>query len=69
MASLLGLGVTSVAWTALVALEKTLPWRRTATWAMAAVLLALGAVGIAAPDAVPGLTLPDAMGGTTDATG
>ena len=68
MASLFALGVMSLAWMAfvgaLIALEKTLPWRRTVTYATAGLLLALGIALLAAPDAVPGLTLPgsDAMG-------
>ncbi|MEX5721543.1 DUF2182 domain-containing protein [Geodermatophilus maliterrae] len=62
MASLFALGVMSVAWTALVAgliaLEKTLPWRRVATYGTAVVLLLLGVLLVAAPDVVPGLTVP-----------
>ncbi|MFD2093990.1 DUF2182 domain-containing protein [Blastococcus deserti] len=62
MAALFALGVMSVAWMALVAgliaLEKTLPWRRAATYATAALLLALGGLVFAAPDAVPALTVP-----------
>ena len=64
MASLFALGVMSLAWMALVAgliaLEKTLPWRRPATYATAMILLVLGVLLIAAPDAVPGLTTPGA---------
>jgi predicted metal-binding membrane protein len=62
MASLFALGVMSVAWTAfvagLIAAEKTLPWRRVATWGTAALLLVLGVLLLAAPDAVPALTIP-----------
>jgi predicted metal-binding membrane protein len=62
MASLLALGVMSLAWMALVAaliaVEKTLPWARVATYGTAAILLVLGALVLAAPDAVPGLTIP-----------
>jgi predicted metal-binding membrane protein len=62
MAALFALGVMSLAWmafvAALIALEKTLPWGRPATYATALVLLVLGVVLIAAPDAVPGLTVP-----------
>ena len=62
MASLLALGVMSVAWmafvAALIALEKTLPWRRVATYTTAGLLLALGLLLLVAPDAVPGLTIP-----------
>ena len=66
MASLFALGIMSVAWMALVAaliaVEKTLPWRRAATWGTAAILLALGVLLMVAPDAVPGLTIPGAGG-------
>jgi predicted metal-binding membrane protein len=62
MAALFALGVMSVVWMALVAgliaLEKTLPWRRVATSATAAVLVALGLLILAAPDALPGFTQP-----------
>jgi predicted metal-binding membrane protein len=64
MASLFALGVMSVAWMAfvagLIAVEKTLPWRRVATYGTAAVLLALGVLLFLAPDAIPGLTVPTA---------
>jgi hypothetical protein len=43
---------------ALVAVEKMLPWGRAATWGTAALLLALGVLLVAAPDAIPGLTIP-----------
>jgi predicted metal-binding membrane protein len=67
MAALFALGVMSLAWTAfvaaLIALEKTLPWRRVALWTAAALLLAL-AVGVAvAPGSVPGFVVPGAGGG------
>ena len=42
----------------LIAIEKVLPWRRTATYATALVLLALGVLVLVAPDALPGLTVP-----------
>jgi hypothetical protein len=42
----------------LIAVEKTLPWRRATSWGTAAVLLALGVLLLAAPGAVPGLTTP-----------
>ncbi len=65
MAALLALGLMSLAWMALVAgliaVEKLLPWRRVATFGTAAVLVALGLLLLAAPDAIPGLTIP---GGT-----
>jgi predicted metal-binding membrane protein len=69
MAALFALGVMSIAWmavvAALIALEKALPWRRTAMWGTAAVLLVLAIMLWAAPGAVPGLTVPadHAMGG------
>jgi predicted metal-binding membrane protein len=62
MASLLALGVMSVGWmafvAALIALEKTLPWRRVATYTTAGLLLVLGVLLLVAPDAIPALTLP-----------
>jgi hypothetical protein len=52
----------SVVWMAivagLIAVEKTIPWRRVATYGTAAVLLVLGVLLLSAPDAVPGLTIP-----------
>jgi predicted metal-binding membrane protein len=62
MAALFALGVMSVVWmvfvAALIALEKTLPWRRLATWGTATVLLALAIALVAAPHQVPGLVVP-----------
>ena len=62
MASLFALGVISVVWMAfvagLIAFEKPIPWRRAATLASAGVLLVLGVVVIAAPERLPGLTIP-----------
>jgi predicted metal-binding membrane protein len=67
MASLFALGVMSIAWMAfvagLIAVEKTLPWRRVATFGTAAMLLVLGVLVLVAPDGVPGLTIP---GGAMD---
>jgi predicted metal-binding membrane protein len=64
MASLFALGVMNVAWMAvvagLIAVEKTLPWRRPATFGTAALLLALGLVVLVAPQALPALTIPAA---------
>jgi predicted metal-binding membrane protein len=66
MASFFALGIMSVVWMALVAgliaIEKTLPWRRIATYGTAAALLALAVLLFAVPEAVPGLTIP--KGGT-----
>jgi predicted metal-binding membrane protein len=63
MASLFALGVMSIAWmafvAALIAVEKTLPWGRLATYGTAAILFVLGILLVVAPEAVPGLTIPD----------
>jgi predicted metal-binding membrane protein len=62
MASLFALGVMSVFWMAavagIIAVEKTLPWRRGVTYATAALLAAVGILLLVAPDALPWLTLP-----------
>jgi predicted metal-binding membrane protein len=62
MAALFALGVMSLTWmvfvAALIALEKTLPWRRAVTWGTAVVLLALAIAVLAAPHSVPGLVVP-----------
>jgi predicted metal-binding membrane protein len=62
MASLFALGVMSIVWMAfvggLIAIEKTIPSRRAATYGTAAVLLALGVLLLAAPHAIPALTIP-----------
>jgi predicted metal-binding membrane protein len=62
MASFFALGIMSVVWMAivagLIAIEKTLPWRRVATYGTATVLLLLGTLLLASPAAVPGLTVP-----------
>jgi predicted metal-binding membrane protein len=66
MAALFALGVMSLTWMALVAaliaLEKTLPWRRVATWGTAALLLALAIAVVAVPHDVPGLVVPGSHG-------
>lgn len=66
MASPFALGVMSIAWMALVAaliaVEKTLPWRRTATYGTALILVALGLLLLVTPEAIPGLTIPDVNG-------
>jgi predicted metal-binding membrane protein len=75
MASLFALGIMSLAWmafvAALIAAEKILPWRRVATFATAALLVVLGALLLAAPDAIPSLTVPahDSMGAMGQAAG
>jgi len=62
MASLFALGVMSIVWMAVVAgviaVEKTLPWRRVATYGTTALLLVLGVLLFVAPDAIPALTVP-----------
>ena len=62
MAALFALGIMSLVWmafvAALIALEKTLPWRRIATWGTAGVLLALAVAVVAIPRDVPGLVIP-----------
>ena len=66
MASLFALGVMSIAWmafiAAFIAAEKVLPWGRAVTYSTAALLLVLGILVVAAPDAVPGLTIPSHNG-------
>ena len=72
MVSLFALGVMSLAWmafvAALIALEKIVPWGRRPPTATALILLALGLLLLAAPGAIPGLTLPEG-GGMMDAMG
>lgn len=62
MAALFALGIMSLVWmafvAALIALEKTLPWRRIATWGTAAILAALAIGVFLVPSSVPALTLP-----------
>ena len=63
MASLFALGVMSVSWmafvAAIIAVEKTVPWRRRiVTYATSTVLLVLGVLVLAAPHALPALTIP-----------
>jgi predicted metal-binding membrane protein len=66
MLSFFALGIMSVVWMAvvagLIAMEKTLPWRRIATYGTAAVLVTLGVLVFAVPDSVPGLTIPGGGG-------
>jgi predicted metal-binding membrane protein len=62
MASFFALGIMSAVWMAtlagVIAIEKTLPWRRVATCATAGGLFTLGVLVLASPHAVPGLTIP-----------
>jgi hypothetical protein len=66
MASLFALGVRSIASMAQVAariaVEKMLPWRRPATYCTAPILVALALPVLAAPEAIPGLTIPGENG-------
>jgi predicted metal-binding membrane protein len=66
MASLFALGIMSITWmavvAALIAVEKTLPWRRVASLGTAAVLLALGVLLLVAPGAIPALSMPHGAG-------
>jgi hypothetical protein len=63
MAALFALGVMSIGWMALIAafiaLEKLLPWRAVANRGIAIALAVLAIAIAAAPEDVPGLTLPD----------
>lgn len=63
MASLFALGIMSIVWMAfvagLIAVEKTVPWHRAATYGAAAILVVLGVLLMAAPDAIPALTIPE----------
>ena len=62
MAALFALGIMSLTWmafvAALIALQKTVPWRRAVTWGTAAVLLVLAIAVVVMPHAVPGLVVP-----------
>ena len=62
MASLFALGVMSLVWMAvvagLIAFEKLIPSRRTATVLTAGILLVLGVLLIVDPDTIPALTVP-----------
>ncbi|MEA2638056.1 MAG: hypothetical protein QOE18_1113 [Chloroflexota bacterium] len=62
MASLFALGIMSVAWMAfvagLIAAEKTVPWRRAATYGTAVILFGLGLLLLTSPGAIPALTIP-----------
>jgi len=67
MAALFALGVMSLVWmaviAAVIAAEKTIPWRRSVMWITTAVLLALAVmVAVVAPHAVPGLVVPGSAG-------
>jgi predicted metal-binding membrane protein len=73
MAGLFALGVMSLSWmaliAALIAVEKTIPWNRVATWGTAAVLLGLAIALLAAPGSVPGLVIPGGSHGAMHGMG
>jgi predicted metal-binding membrane protein len=62
MGALFALGVMSLVWmavvAALIAAEKTIPWRRSVLWTTTAILLVLAVMVAVAPHAVPGLVVP-----------
>ena len=62
MASLFAVGVMNITWMAIIAgfiaVEKALPWGRSATYGIAVALLTLGMFLLVAPDAVPWLGGP-----------
>lgn len=66
MTALFALGVMSLVWMAVVAAviaaEKTLPWRRVVLWCAAAALLTIAVLMLVAPQSVPGLVLPSSGG-------
>ncbi len=63
MVALFALGVMSIGWMALIAAmiaaEKLLPWKVIANRVIAIVLAGLGIAVLAAPEDVPGFTVPD----------
>ena len=73
MLSLFALGVMSVVWMVVVAglisFEKLVPSRRLATYGAAVVLVVLGVLVLAFPDALPGLTIPGGGGSMSDMSG
>ncbi|MFL5822659.1 MAG: DUF2182 domain-containing protein [Solirubrobacteraceae bacterium] len=73
MAALFALGVMSLTWmavvAALIALEKTLPWRRTATYGTAFILLVMAVLVVAVPHDMPGLVIPHGQSGMMKAMG
>jgi predicted metal-binding membrane protein len=69
MAVMVVLGVMSVTWMSVIAVvviaQKLLAERRTIDLPLALAIIALGALVIVAPGALPGLTPPAAMHGVT----
>ena len=73
MAALFALGVMSLVWmaviAAVIAAEKTIPWRRTVLWSTTAILLSLAVLVAVAPHAVPGLVVPGSASSGASAMG
>jgi predicted metal-binding membrane protein len=73
MAALFALGVMSLVWmaviAAVIAAEKTIPWRRSVLWSTTAILLALAVMVAVAPRAVPGLVVPGSASSAASAMG
>ena len=67
MAGLFALGVMSLVWmaviAAIIAAEKTLPWRRPVVWGTTALLVALALMVALAPHSLPGLVVPGSAPG------
>jgi predicted metal-binding membrane protein len=63
MTALFALGIMSVTWMAVVAviiaLEKTLPWRRAASLTTTAILIVLAVLVLGSPSRIPGFTVPN----------
>jgi predicted metal-binding membrane protein len=73
MAALFALGVMSLVWmaviAAVIAAEKTIPWRRSVMWTTTAILLALAVMVAVAPHSVPGLVVPGSASNGMNAMG
>jgi predicted metal-binding membrane protein len=73
MAALFALGVMSLVWmaviAAVIAAEKTIPWRRSVMWTTTAILLVLAVMVAVAPHSVPGLVVPGSASGAMNAMG
>jgi predicted metal-binding membrane protein len=73
MAALFALGVMSLVWmaviAAVIAAEKTIPWRRPVIWTTTAILLALAVLVAVSPHSVPGLVVPGSASGAMSAMG
>jgi predicted metal-binding membrane protein len=73
MAAFFALGVMSLVWmaviAAVIAAEKTIPWRRSVLWSTTAILLALAVLVAVAPHAIPGLVVPGSTSSSSSAMG